>query len=121
MSFSDGADVANDNAGMPVGGSARDADSLLLEALIFVLIEKGVLTKNDALRAVQTVAEIKHGSLSTQPDGSPVIAAELGLLSRLYSSFELLDDRPGRAFDGENVRVLRPPVHAERPEFPIGD
>lgn len=98
---------------------ARQVDSHLLEALMYVLIEKGVLTKNDALSALETVAHVKRGERDTAGDGGVRAEADLKLLQRLYASFEALDDRPGVAnFAGENVHRLRPPIHGDRPTFP---
>lgn len=93
----------------------------LFESLCYVLIEKGILTKNDAMSVVQTVAQVKRGALidvaATEHD-----AAELKLLRRLFTSFEALDDRPSDvSFSGGNVHRLRPPLHGDRPEFPEAD
>lgn len=86
-----------------------------------MLIEKGVLTKYDALSVIQTVAEVKRGSLDGGAAGAQH-AADLQLLHRLFTSFELLEDRPSDvAFSGGNVHRLRPPVHDDRPEFPEDD
>jgi hypothetical protein len=95
---------------------------LLLETLIHVMIEKGLLTKNDALSVVQTVTQVKRGELH---DGSALPGhthEELGMLHRLYASFEAASDRPGTLqADGENIHRLRPPLHGDRPEFPRDD
>lgn len=126
MSSSDGPDRANLHNFQPAAeGPARGVDSLLLETLIYVLIEKGVLTRNDALSAVETVAQVKRGERGAVDDegaASVPAAAALKLLNRLYVSFEALDDRPGVVnFDGENVHRLRPPLHGDRPKFPRDD
>jgi hypothetical protein len=89
---------------------------------MYILIEKGVLTKNDALSVVETVAHVKRGERETADDDGSQAKADLRLLQRLYVSFEALDDRPGvENFDGENVYRLRPPLHGDHPEFPRDD
>ena len=95
----------------------------LFESLVHHLIEKGVLTKNDALSVVQTVAEVKRGEQETAMRPVGTVRNELTVLQRLYSSFELMTDRPfnSRVVDGDNVLQLRPPVHADNPKFPKGD
>ena len=121
MSSSDGFDGANCPTSRPPGKPpAPSLDTLLFESLCHVLIEKGVLTKNDALSVIQTVAQVKRGS-----DGGTASvqnAADLELLRRMFTSFEMLDDRPSDVnFAGGNVHRLRPPVHGDRPEFPEDD
>lgn len=119
MSSSDGPDGANLHTTQPpIERPARGVDSLLVETLIYVLIEKGVMTKNDALSVVQTVAEVTRGALN-QGIGPEQADADLILLQRLFASFAALDDQSaGTNFDGENVHRLRPPVHGDRPQFP---
>ena len=100
----------------------NQVDTLLVEALIHVLIEKGVLTKNDALNVVQTVTQVKQGELHEGHAPVAQTRATLEMLHRLYASFEVVADRPGvMQADGANVRRLRPPVHDDRPEFPRDD
>lgn len=100
----------------------RRVETLLVEALIHLLIEKGVLTRNDALSVVQTVTQVKQGELHEGLAASAQSRATLGMLHRLYTSFEGIADRPGvLQVDGANVRRLRPPVHGDRPEFPRDD
>ena len=41
--------------------SRNTVESELFESLIHHLVEKGILTRNDALSVVQTVAEVKRG------------------------------------------------------------
>ena len=91
----------------------------LFESLIHHLIEKGVLTRNDALSVVQTVAQVKRGALEEEQLRAGSADNELAILQRLYSSFELVSDRPfaSQALDGENVLQLRPPLHGDRPQF----
>lgn len=121
MSSTTGSDGADPSSSDFAGESrSRGADSLLLESLIHVLVEKGVLTKNDALSVVQTAAEVTRGAVNES--AGQQIAADLKLLHSLYTSFELLDDAPRSVnFDGENVRRLRPPLHGDRPQFPHND
>jgi hypothetical protein len=95
---------------------------LLLETLIHVMIEKGLLSKNDALSIVQTVAQVKGGEIHDHSAPAEQTNADLGILRRMYSSFEALIDRSGAAqLNGANVRRLRPPLHGDRPEFPRDD
>ena len=123
MSSADGPDGPDPGTGKSVDGQllAR-VDMLLIEGLIHALIEKGVLTKNDALSVVQTAAQVKRGTLDeSRPDGAR-IEAELAALHNLYRSFEAMSDHPGVIqFDGENIHRLRPPLHGDRPEFPRDD
>ena len=92
----------------------------LFESLVHHLIEKGILTKNDALSVVQTVAEVKRGDQESGglPAGST--KGDLAILERLYSSLELVAERPitSPAFDGDNIHRLRPPIHGDNPKFP---
>lgn len=92
----------------------------LLESLIHVLMEKGVMTKNDALSVVQTVAEVKQGSIEDAGQDADVLNRELRTLKRLYKSFELVRERrpTSHLFDGGKITRLRPPVHGDQPEFP---
>lgn len=102
-------------------GLEGNPSSLLLEGLMYALIEKGVLTKNDAMGVVQTAAEVIRGA----DDGSKKnaqIAAELEYLRRVFISFAALDDEPqARRLNGANVHQLRPPVHGDHPQFPDDD
>lgn len=99
-------------------GQTRSVSVLLFESLCYALIEKGVLTRNDALSVIQTVAEVKRGGVD-DGSGNGEDAVDLVLLHRLFTSFEALDDQPGAIdFSAANVHHLRPPVHENRPEFP---
>lgn len=93
----------------------------LVESLIHHLIEKGVLTRNDALSVVQSVAEVKRGTL--EEHRSAAALADLAILKKLYSSFELISDLSVdlRTVDGSNLVQLRPPLHRDRPGFPTED
>ena len=95
----------------------------LFESLVHHLIEKGVLTKNDALSVVQTVAEVKRGELESERFHADSIKNELAVLERLYSSFELMRERSAsqQGMDGDNVLQLRPPLHGDNPKFPKDD
>ena len=95
----------------------------LFESLVHHLIEKGVLTKNDALSVVQTVAEVKRGELEAGERSTGSVEKELTVLERLYSSFELMTERPSNAgvVNGDNVLQLRPPLHGDHPKFPKRD
>ena len=117
MSSADGPGADSRHTNQP-GDRSADVLSQLVEALILALIEKGVLTRNDALSVIQTVAQVQRGSA---PDGDKPPAA-LPMLERLYSSFEALAERRGAGTaDWKNVRALRPPIHDDRPEFPRED
>ena len=97
-------------------------DIQLVEALVHLLIEKGVLTRNDALGIIQTVAQVKQGEAVESRDGGALARAELHLLERLFTSFEAISERPGQALaEGGNIRQLRPSLHRDRPEFPQDD
>lgn len=102
---------------------AQSVESQLFESLILQLIEKGVLTKNDGLSVVQTVAEVKRGKLEAGGPQTATVRSDLAMLERLYSSLELVRDRPGKsqANEVDNVRQLRPPIHRDSPKFPKGD
>lgn len=112
------------------GGSSPEFDGegfesieyLLFDSLVHHLIEKGLLTKNDALSVVQTAAEVVRGRMR---DGeAPTLEKNVALstLERTYSSFEAVADRSGVSrLDGHNVHRLRPPLHDDRPEFPSDD
>lgn len=102
---------------------AQTMEVQLFESLVHQLIEKGVLTKNDALSVVQTVAEVKRGQRDAGGPHSAFAEKELSVLQRLYSSFELVTDRQitSQDFDGGKVLQLRPPIHGDDPKFPKSD
>ena len=102
--------------------ASRTMELQLFESLVHHLVEKGVLTRNDVLSVVQTVAQVKRGEQETARRPASHIRTELNVLERLYSSFELMTER-ARAHlpDGENVIQLRPPLHGDDPKFPKDD
>lgn len=111
-------------------GGPKDVDGetfdgveyLLFDSLLHHLIEKGVLTKNDALSVVQTAAEVVRGQTHETAAGNDRIRVSLSKLERTYLSFEALRDRYGKSgMDGENVHQLRTPFHGDRPNFPRDD
>ena len=108
----------------PSGADGRTfggVEYLLFDSLVHHLIEKGVLTKNDALSVVQTAAQVVHGRIHESDDVGQ-LAAALSMLERTYDSFAALPDRYGRpGIDAHNVRPLRTPLHRERPLFPTED
>jgi hypothetical protein len=121
MSLADspGADPNGSGQANPLSG---DVDIQLVEALMHLLIEKGVLTRNDALSVVQTVVQVQRGAAVEGRNSEARTEATLQMLKRMYRSFEAVKESPGRqpaSFD--NVRQLRPPVHGDRPEFPRDD
>lgn len=94
---------------------------LLFDSLVHHLIEKGLLTKNDALSVVQTAAEVVRGQMH-ESDSRPRIDTALGALERTFASFEALPDRYARSgLNGDNVLPLRNPLHRNRPHFPSDD
>lgn len=95
---------------------------LLFDSLVHHLIEKGVLTKNDALSVVQTAAEVVRSRLLDGQAPTRQTSEVLSSLERTYSSFEAVPDRHGTTrIDGQNVHTLRPPLHGNRPKFPHDD
>ena len=95
---------------------------LLFDSLVHHLMEKGALTKNDALSVVQTAAEVVRGRVDDGQTPPLQSAAALANLQRVYSSFEAAQDRAGAAQrDGHNVHSLRPTLHGDGPRFPPED
>ena len=119
MSSADGPDGPHENEYREAPDVVRQSVELqLFDSLIHHLIEKGVLTKNDALSVVQTVAEVEQGAVAERPDLRA--NGRLAFLERLYHSYQLLAERPAEHptnADG-NIVQLRPPLHRDRPEFP---
>lgn len=120
--------MSSDGPGADPQGSAEasaaadgQVQNQLVEALIHVLIEKGVLTRNDALSIVQTVADVQQGMAADgKASGAQIEAVEM--LHRLYASFEALADRSGTLIaGGANVHQLRPPIYDRRPGFSRDD
>ena len=90
----------------------------LFDSLVHHLIEKGLLTKTDALSVVQTAAEVMRGHKHQGAEGSGADEA-LAMLERAYSSFEALPERYHRPhFDDANVLPMRIPLHGDQPSFP---
>lgn len=99
------------------GETFESVEFLLFESLAHHLIEKGLLTKNDALSVIQTVAHVLQGRLATV--GAPQAKHALGTLERTYESFQALPDRYGRPeIDTTKIVPLRPSRHGECPPFP---
>ena len=93
---------------------------LLFDSLVHHLIEKGLLTKNDALSVIQTAAQVVQGRVYS--NGAQWVTEATATLERTYGSFQALPDRHGRpGLDADNIVPLRPPLHGERPEFPSDD
>lgn len=104
------------------GASFGSIEILLFDSLVHHLIEKGLLTRNDALSVVQTVAEVVGGQANESGQARQEANAVLARLERIYASFEALPDRSERAgMDANNVHRLRPPLHGENPRFPKDD
>lgn len=97
-------------------------EAMLFESLVHHLIEKGLLTKNDGLSVVQTVAEVKRAQATDEEFDGDRCNAELAVLRRLFDSFAAMREgtQPGRT-DGHNIHQLRPPLHDGNPNFPDED
>jgi hypothetical protein len=102
-------------------GPVSTVEYLLFDSLVHHLIEKGVLTRNDALSVVQSAAEVIRGRIHETNASAAPIEAALATLERTYSSFEALAEHPGRPMDGHNVHPLRAPLHRGRPHFPTDE
>lgn len=112
----DGGSVTIDNA------TFESLEYLLFDSLVHHLIEKGLLTKNDAMSVVQTVAQIVRGRVDQSDPANERRDASLATLERTYSSFEALRVRQGKSgLDSHNVHQLRTPLHGEHPHFPTED
>ena len=116
--------MATDRDGKDILGQAEtyavgSVEYLLFDSLVHQLIEKGVLTKNDALSVVQAAAEVVRGRLLDVGEAALQTSTALALLGRTYASFEALTERQGASrLDGRNVQALRPPLHGDQPKFP---
>lgn len=121
MSSADGPG-ADPNGSGQANELLSDVHTQLVEALVHLLIEKGVLTKNDALSIVQTVVLVQQGAAAEGRISDTRTEATVQMLRRMYRSFEAVKESPGlQQISFDNVRQLRPPIHGDRPEFPRGD
>ena len=112
---------STDGTGPPQrdGKHFDSVEFLLFDSLVHHLIEKGILTKNDALSVVQTAAEVLRGRNHESDIEPDRIDLALATLERTYASFHAL---PGKSnHDGHNVFPLRTPLHGDRPHFPMDD
>lgn len=124
MSPSDGLEepIPSPSGGDGAAQPGGTVEYMLFESLLHHLIEKGVLTKNDALSVVQTVAEVTRGQLHEGRGHSSTTQNALAMLKRMYSSLEAMSERIiGARVEGGNVLRMRPPLHDDRPEFPRDD
>lgn len=123
MPPSDGSEADPKGLGQKSEVGDAEVHTQLVEALVHLLIEKGILTKNDALSVVQTVAQVQQGRAIEAGVSDPQSQPILRMLARMYGSFEALTDRPGQLLAGaDNVHQLRPPIYGDgRPEFPPDD
>ena len=122
MPSADGPGAAPEGSGQANPFPGEQVPTQLVEALMLLLIEKGVLTRNDALSIVQTVAQVQRGrSLEgMEPEGQTPAAVDM--LKRMYASFEALVDGAAAPLPGgENIVQLRPPIYGDRAEFPTDD
>ena len=121
MSSADGPGAAPEGTGEAGEFPGGQIPTQLVEALMLLLIEKGVLTGNDALSIVRTVAQVQLGAAGEGEAGARHRAIRQ-MLHRLYASFEALVDGAAVPLPGgENVVQLRPPIYDDRPEFPTDD
>ena len=94
---------------------------MLFDSLVHHMIEKGLLTKNDALSVVQTVAQVVRNYAEDDAIRARANAA-LSTLKRTYSSFEAIPEKSSKLLsDLGNVHQLRAPLHGERPDFESDD
>ena len=123
MPSADGPQGPDDLESKAARSTSETVEMQLFESLVHHLIEKGVLTRNDALSVVQTVAEVHRGRLDASEREAGNVHNALTILERLYSSLNLVTERPlsPRIVDGGNVLQLRPPLHGDRPKFPKDD
>ena len=122
MSPADGAGADPEGSIQASGLPAEEVHNQLVEALVLLLIEKGVLTRNDALSIVQTVTQVQRGTAVDDGNSAARTRAAIQMLGRMYRSFEALADHSvARHANWDNVRSLRPPIHGDRPEFPGDD
>lgn len=107
----------------PALAPCQSVECQLFESLVHHLVEKGVLTKNDALSVVQTVAEVKRGEQEEGRHPAATTARDISALAQLYSSFELLRDGPtvSGITGAQNIVQMRPPLHGDEPQFPRDD
>lgn len=106
MSSAEGPERPTSGTSKGTPQAARETVEIqLFESLVHHLVEKGVLTRNDALSVVQAVAQVKLGEQAARPGASATVAKDLILLERLYASFELITERPMaiEVRDGANV------------------
>ena len=121
MSSAFGHDGPGDHISRPAIRISRSTiECQLFESLVHHLFEKGVLTQNDALSVVQSVAEVNRGALEEAGPEAASREKDRLVLKRMYSSFQLLKDRPRNSndFGSGKVLQLRRPGQKGRPKFP---
>ena len=119
MSSADGPDGAKEIAhGEPPQVDRQSVELQLFDSLVHHLIEKGLLTRNDALSVVQSVAEVELGAIEEVPERRAT--GRLSTLERLFASYQMLPERqPARPVEADgNIVQLRAPLHQNHPEFP---
>jgi hypothetical protein len=117
MSSADDPGADPQGSGQASEVACEQMHSQLVEALILLLIEKRVLTRNDALSIVHTVAQVQRDEAVEADDLGAQTRAALRLLRRLFRSFEALpDESAARPASEGNVHQLRPPP--DQPDFP---
>ena len=122
MSSADIPGTGPEGSGQASEDAGEQVHTQLVEALVLLLIEKGVLTQNDALSIVGTVAQVQRGKSIEGGEPRAQAQAAIRMLYRMFRSFEALADSSGaRVASGDNVHQLRPPIYEARPEFPGDD
>lgn len=122
MSSADGAVHDPQGSAQPGGLPGDQVQTQLVEALMLVLIEKGLLARGDALSVVQTVAQVQRGVAHEGRISAASAKAAMAMLQRMYASFEAFPDGVAALpASWDNVRPLRPPNYADRPGFPGDD
>ena len=113
----------SDSGHNPGGGGFDQMDPIefmLFDSLVHHMIEKGLLTKNDALSIVQTVAKVVRNYVDDAMGERA--GAALATLKRTYSSFEAIPEKSPKVLsDLKNVHQLRAPLHGQRPDFESDD
>jgi hypothetical protein len=88
-------EISNDNAATPTSAELRGPDAhgqaamLLVESLIHGLIERSVLTVNEAVEIVDVASQIKMEVADTLGDSPATMRKSLSLLSAISSSLKL--------------------------------
>ena len=119
--------MSSDESDSPLKPGDGDFDRMdpiafmLFDSLIHHMIERGLLTKNDALSIVQTVAQVVRNYAEDGSMGERASSA-LATLKRTYSSFEAIPEKSSKILsDLGNVHQLRAPHRVQRADFERDD